>query len=565
MSRFKRHDMPLAVDISQNAIKVLWPDGTTKSPSIRALLHIPLPSNAVKDGRLVSEVAGKILGDALAHAGIKAKHAVTAITSAGSISKAIRIPSGLTEGEQEDHISIDAPNLIPGEIKAVTDFMVLSDDDKGAGTLPCILSAARQDTVAEVVDTLESAGLMVDMVGLQSHAAAEVARTAAMPGRVALLDLGSTAINLYLLEGSRIIQEKEASSNLSQLVVSLRTAAGLSSDADAMRALAHGDLPSGFVEEHLDTFRESLAQQVVRLIQAVMDDMNHEAIARIILTGGGALIQNLSSTVQDMIGIPTEIGDPFKAWSVPAATAQSITRQRGLVNPATLWILAGLGWWALEDRATSGQVVNFIGWRTVRRARRQRDFLAGLAMAAAAGIAIMVMDTMTLHSRIATQQATNDYLQAQIKQADAGIQAIKHLTRDREDLLARKRVVDDLQAERAQMVHVWSELASTRPAGIRLTLLKQKGKDLLIEGAARNAVSVSRYLRNLERGGWIRSPNLDIILAPTAPAAAGKSSWASAGFPLTFSVQVQMHNPDASLNAVSATTQLSGIEQGAGK
>lgn len=549
LNPLKKNQVPLAVDFSHSAVKILWADGTPTQPVVRRLVQTPLPPNAIDEaGRLVPGVVGPIIRETLRKNGIPARHVVTAVSAAGLITKTIRMPF-LTEAEEEDQIQVEAPNHIPYPVNEVRlDFVPLPDDGKAPGTRPCLLAAARQEAVNEVVLALEAADLTVDMVGLQSQAVAEVARATHLAGRVVVVDLGATTTTLYLLEDGLVIQEKEQASGTRALIDDVRRAASLSSDAEALRALREHNLPEGFDRDVLDPFREATAQHVARLVQFVIEaDARHESAARIILTGGGSLIQGMAAAVREHTGVPTEGWDPFQGWRVAEDGRSALKHQAADVDMAGLWVLAGLGLWAVGDRATSGQAVNFTDWRAVRRARRQKEFGFTAAASAAAGVLLVLMMVARVHDQTADQQSVNDYLGAQIKLADRHIKDVHDLHRERTDLLARKKIVESLQNERSQMVHVWTEMALARPTGVRLTTVKQVGQDLDISGVAKTQAAVSATLRNLEKSQWIGRPNLKVILAQggPAPAAPAASPWVAAGFPYVFQIRVQLHNPNS--------------------
>ncbi|MGO4781728.1 PilN domain-containing protein, partial [Lysobacter sp. 2RAB21] len=68
-------------------------------------------------------------------------------------------------------------------------------------------------------------------------------------------------------------------------------------------------------------------------------------------------------------------------------------------------------------------------------------------------------------------------------------------------LLARKEVIEKLQSNRSQMVHLFDSLVRTIPDGAVLTAIKQDAETLTLEGRAQSNARVSTYMRNLEVSG----------------------------------------------------------------
>lgn len=152
--------------------------------------------------------------------------------------------------------------------------------------------------------------------------------------------------------------------------------------------------------------------------------------------------------------------------------------------------------------------INLLPWRAERRAVRKREFLVMLGMAAAAGVAVFIGVMTWMNARIDNQVDRNSYLQAQIKEVEKKLDEIKELDKTRDKLLRRKQVIEQLQASRSQMVHMFDELVHTIPDGVRLTSLKQVGEILTLEGVAQSNASVATYMRNVEASPWLGHPDL---------------------------------------------------------
>ena len=152
--------------------------------------------------------------------------------------------------------------------------------------------------------------------------------------------------------------------------------------------------------------------------------------------------------------------------------------------------------------------INLLPWRAERREQRKREFFMQLGIAAAAAIAAVVLAVLFMDARIASQNSDNDYLTGEIKQLDAKIAEIKDLQKTKSQLLARKQIIEKLQENRAQMVHLFDELVKTIPDGARLTSLKQNGQTLTLDGVAQSNATVAEYMRNIEASHWLGSTDL---------------------------------------------------------
>ena len=187
--------------------------------------------------------------------------------------------------------------------------------------------------------------------------------------------------------------------------------------------------------------------------------------------------------------------------------------------------------------------INLLPWRAERRKQRQREFQTMLGMAALGGVLLAIMVWFYYDRQISGQEDRNRFLQAEIDKVKKQNEEIAELDAKKNRLLARKSVIEELQANRSQMVHLFDSLVRTIPDGVILSTLKQEGEMLTLEGTAQSNARVSHYMRNLEGSGWMTKPDLSIIEARKdnkAPAAG-----ASRALPYTFSLKVRLANPNA--------------------
>ncbi len=179
--------------------------------------------------------------------------------------------------------------------------------------------------------------------------------------------------------------------------------------------------------------------------------------------------------------------------------------------------------------------INLLPWRAERRKQRQQEFFAMLGLAAAAAVLVSFLIVMYYNGQIEGQMQRNQYLRDQIAVVDQQIVEIEELDKKKANLLARKQVIEELQASRSQMVHLFDQLVRTIPDGVRLGSIKQTGEELTLEGHAQSNARVSSYMRNLEESGWMGNPDLSII----------ETKGDDRGLPNMFSLKVTLKNPNA--------------------
>ncbi|SEM40931.1 type IV pilus assembly protein PilN [Luteibacter sp. UNCMF331Sha3.1] len=152
--------------------------------------------------------------------------------------------------------------------------------------------------------------------------------------------------------------------------------------------------------------------------------------------------------------------------------------------------------------------INLLPWRAERRKQREREFFIQLGVAFGAALVALIGWSLWMDARIENQGERNTYLQAEIKQLDDRIAKIKDLEKVRADLLQRKQIIEQLQANRSQMVHLFDEMVKTIPASARLAGMKQSGESMSLDGVAQSNSSVAEYMRNIEASPWMGHADL---------------------------------------------------------
>ncbi|MEJ2171414.1 MAG: PilN domain-containing protein [Woeseiaceae bacterium] len=155
--------------------------------------------------------------------------------------------------------------------------------------------------------------------------------------------------------------------------------------------------------------------------------------------------------------------------------------------------------------------INLLPWREEDRKRRQREF--GIATAGAVVLAVgAVLLTMFAYSQmIDDQKSRNQRLTDEIVELEKSIKEIDGLERQKERLLARMEIIEQLQKSRPEVVHLFDEVARQLPEGVYLTGLKQTGARVEIRGVAQSSTRVSALMRQVDASEWMSDPEVERV------------------------------------------------------
>jgi len=160
--------------------------------------------------------------------------------------------------------------------------------------------------------------------------------------------------------------------------------------------------------------------------------------------------------------------------------------------------------------------INLLPWREQLREERKKRFLLALAGVVVGGIGIILLADQYYSHAIDQQNARNAYIQKEIAVLDERIKQISELKARRKQLVERMKIIQDLQANRPIIGHLFDQLARTLPDGVYFTDVKMIDKTIAVTGTAENNNRVSDLMRNMEASPWLAAPSLTEVKARQA-------------------------------------------------
>jgi len=152
--------------------------------------------------------------------------------------------------------------------------------------------------------------------------------------------------------------------------------------------------------------------------------------------------------------------------------------------------------------------INLLPHREERRKRARQHFFVVAGGTAVLGVLVVGLMHTFYAAKIETQTDRNRFLKSEIVKLDKDIAEIKKLRDEIQALLARKQVIETLQADRAQTVHLLDELVRQMPDGVYLRAVSQKGLRVNLVGYAQSNARVSTLMRNIDASPWLEKPEL---------------------------------------------------------
>jgi len=152
--------------------------------------------------------------------------------------------------------------------------------------------------------------------------------------------------------------------------------------------------------------------------------------------------------------------------------------------------------------------INLLPWREEERKKRQQDFMVALAASVIAAAAVVGLTLFSYVQAIENQQARNLRLETEIAELERSIAEIDGLEAQKERLLARMEIIEQLQRSRPEIVHLFDEISRQMPEGVYLNGMKQTGMSVELKGVAQSSTRVSALMRQADQSEWLTDPSV---------------------------------------------------------
>lgn len=315
----KKANTLLGIDISSTSVKLLELSRSGGRYKVEAYAVEPLPPNAVVEKNIAElEGVGQALSRVVAKARTGVKTAAVAVAGSAVITKTIEMDGGLSEDELENQLKIEADQYIPYPLEEVAiDFEVQGASARNADRVDVLLAACRKENVEVREAALALAGLGAKVVDVEAYALERAFSLLndqlggnADELTVAVVDIGATMTTLSVLHHGRTIYTREQLFGGRQLTEEIQRRYGLSVE-EAGLAKKQGGLPDDYDSEVLQPFKDAVVQQVSRSLQFFFAAGQFNDVDYILLAGGTASIPDLDRLIQQKIGTPTLVANPF--------------------------------------------------------------------------------------------------------------------------------------------------------------------------------------------------------------------------------------------------------------
>lgn len=332
----RKYPPTIGLDISSSSVKLVEL-GQNKSGDyvLERFASEPFEKGWITDGQIekFDEVA-EAVRRVVAKSGSRTKQVVMAMPQSAVITKKIMLPAGLREEELEVQVESEANQYIPFSLDEVSlDFCVIGPSPTSMGDVEVLIAASRKDRVQDRQGLAEAAGLKPVVLDIESHASrlamSRVIHALPNEGKdalVALFEIGADVTSLKVLRDEEMLYDRDQAFGGSQLTQLISRQYGFSFEEAEQKKLS-GDLPEDYESTILNTFVDSLSQEIGRALQYFFTSTPHHKVHYVMLAGGTATLPGLKERVTDLTGFASMVVNPFDQMKLGSAVREAKVRR----------------------------------------------------------------------------------------------------------------------------------------------------------------------------------------------------------------------------------------------
>jgi len=318
---FGKKDHIVGLDIGSRSIKAAEIIETKRGLSLKRFGIVDIAHGAIEEGTINdAETVAESIKQLFKSYNIKESNVAVSIGGYSVIVKKISVQT-MDEEKLQETIHFEAEQYIPFDISDVNlDFQILGESESNPGQMNVFLVAAKKEMVNDYINLVNLAGLNPCIVDVEAFALQNAieANYDMQNENTALIDIGASKTSLNILKGNSSLFMRDVSlgcGQINQKIMSL-----IECSFEEAEQLKYGDKPDRLTQEDLKGIVSSVVTDWCTEIRRALDffysTYPEDQIKRIILSGGGANIDEFRELLAAEASAEVESINPFKNFEI---------------------------------------------------------------------------------------------------------------------------------------------------------------------------------------------------------------------------------------------------------
>ena len=318
---FGKKDNIVGLDIGSRSIKAAEITETKRGLALKRFGIVDIAHGAIEEGTINdAETVAESIKQLFKSYNIKESNVAVSIGGYSVIVKKISVQT-MDEEKLQETIHFEAEQYIPFDISDVNlDFQILGESESNPGQMNVFLVAAKKEMVNDYINLVNLAGLNPCIVDVEAFALQNTfeANYDLQSENTALIDIGASKTSLNILKGNSSLFMRDVSlgcGQINQKIMSL-----IECSFEEAEQLKYGDKPDKLTAEDLKGIISSVVADWCTEIRRALDffysTYPEDQIKRIILSGGGANIEEFRELLATEASAEVESINPFKNFEI---------------------------------------------------------------------------------------------------------------------------------------------------------------------------------------------------------------------------------------------------------
>lgn len=314
---FKANKNLVGIDIGSSNVKMVELKESKGEYHLENLGMAPLPAEAIVDNTIMESTSIiEAISGLLKVNKVKTKNVATSITGNSVIIRKILLPI-MSEEELESTIQWEAEQYIPFEMSDVNiDYQILGPSKNDSSQMNILLVAAKKDVVNDYVLIFHELGMNPQVLDVDCFAlenAYEGNYGAPENEIIALVNIGASAMNVNVLQDGMSVFTRDLQVGGNMFNEEIQKGLGLSGE-DAERVKlgeAVGNVDPAAVKQLMERAVDNLGLEIQRSLDFFSATSADDQVGKVFISGGVASNPSVRDALEQRLGIPVRILDPF--------------------------------------------------------------------------------------------------------------------------------------------------------------------------------------------------------------------------------------------------------------
>jgi type IV pilus assembly protein PilM len=300
----------VGLEIDYGTVRAVEATGTPNAPRLVAMASHPLPEGSVDEGIIIdSQQVGETLRELWSTGQVKYRKVILGISNQGVLVRQTIIPKIKIGKEKINNvIRFQAQELLPVALDGVVmDYMITGETTaEGNPAYEVLIVAARREMLNGFLEALKVAKLEAADIDVSTLALMRILPESATNRTVAVINIANGLSNIIIYDRGR--------PRLARLLPIKLIGLAEKMSVSLSSVLKAADNSSG---EKRKIYNEWLNELITETGSSLSYYQNQESainLEAIILNGRGALLSGLAGLLENSLGIPVRITNPFTSY-----------------------------------------------------------------------------------------------------------------------------------------------------------------------------------------------------------------------------------------------------------